>query len=109
MTPRLAWLHLAISLTSISYTISLRAQTGSLRILAASRILFKGRVRPLSVEDDSPQHPLNSEQKRFTASAVSRLSTVSHLSTSPTVITVARYPSLQLLSSWTIVPLLQTS
>jgi hypothetical protein len=35
---------------------SLKAQTGSLRILAASRILFKGRVHPLSVEDDSPQH-----------------------------------------------------
>ena len=34
---------------------SLRARLGSLRILAASRILFKGRVRPLSVEDGSPQ------------------------------------------------------
>jgi len=63
-----------------------RAHLGSLRILAASKILFKGRVRPLCVEDDSPQHPLNSKQKRFTASAVSRLST------SPTIIAAARCP-----------------
>jgi hypothetical protein len=33
----------------------MKAQTGSLRNLVASRILFKGRVRPLSVEDGSPQ------------------------------------------------------
>jgi hypothetical protein len=52
-------------------------KTGSLRILAASTILFKGRVRPLSVEDGSPQHPLNSRQKRF-------------LSTSLTIIAAAR-------------------
>jgi hypothetical protein len=34
---------------------SMKAQTGSLRNLVASRVLFKGRVRPLSVEDGSPQ------------------------------------------------------
>jgi hypothetical protein len=34
---------------------SLKAQTGSLRNSVASRVLFKGRVRPLSVEDSSPQ------------------------------------------------------
>src|ERR1700722_4588502 len=64
----------------------LRAQSGLSSHLAPSRILFKGCVRPLSVEDDSPQHPLNSKQKRFTASAVSRLSTF------PTIITTSRSP-----------------
>jgi hypothetical protein len=34
---------------------SMKAQTGSLHNLVASRVLFKGRVRPLSVEDGSPQ------------------------------------------------------
>jgi hypothetical protein len=34
---------------------SLKAQTGYLRNLVVSRILFTGRVRPLSVEDGSPQ------------------------------------------------------
>jgi hypothetical protein len=37
-----------------SHFCSLKAQTGYLHILAAFRILFKGRVRLLSVEDGSP-------------------------------------------------------
>src|SRR5438270_12167304 len=65
---------------------SLRAQTGSLRILAAFRTLFQGGVRPLYVEDNPPQYPLNFKQKLFTASGVSRLST------SPTTIATARCP-----------------
>jgi hypothetical protein len=55
-------------------------------------MLFKGRVRPVSVEDDSPQHPLNSKQKRFAASAALHPSTVSRLSIYLTIIAVARYP-----------------
>jgi hypothetical protein len=83
---------------------------GSLRILAASRILFKGRVCPLSVEDDSPQDPLNSKQKRFTASAVSRLSSLTsvHLSNHHCCGALPPFSSYHPLS-WTIVPLLQTS
>ena len=38
---------------------------GSLRILAASRIPFKGRVRSLPVEDDSPQHLLTPNKKLY--------------------------------------------
>lgn len=36
---------------------------GSLPILAASRIQFKGRVRSLPVEDDSPHHLLTPSKK----------------------------------------------
>jgi len=39
-----------------SHFCSLKAQTGSLRIIAASRILFMGRVCPLPIEDGSLPH-----------------------------------------------------
>jgi hypothetical protein len=62
-------------------------KTGSLHILAASRILFKSHVRPLPVEDDSPQYLLTPSKNALPTSTVSRLPT------SSTIIAAAHYPS----------------
>src|SRR2546423_10434610 len=58
---------------------SLKAQTGYLGNLVVSRILFKGRVRPLSVEDGSPQLSQFYPARRLVALAP-KLSTDQNLS-----------------------------
>jgi len=59
---------------------SMKAQTGSLRNLVASRVLFKGRVRPLSVEDGSPQLSQFYPAQRLVALALSlALTRIYHL------------------------------
>jgi hypothetical protein len=83
---------------------SLRARLGSLRILAASRILFKGRVRPLSVEDGSLQHPSTLSKTLYRVRSLTSV----HLSNHHCCGTLSPFSSYHPLS-WTIVPFLHTS